>query len=372
MFNMIIVEKREKIKRFIGFVIFAACVWWTFSGITYLFRNASFERTHIIGLKAEESPIDVVYIGGSAAHRYFQPLKAWNDFHFTSWMYSNSNMQAEGIKYYIEESRKSKEAQLYVVDLRPFQYYGDSYFEPYREQGLRNGADSMDIGINRLCYVHQAMNNMNKTYEERVPFYIDICKYHSNYEALKTPANWMYIHNKSENLPYKGYETLLTYTPFDEPSDFYTEEKNPLEPEAQAILEDLINYASDEEIEILFVVCPYVITRNDEMLYNTMCDYITNSGMGYLDTNLYYEEMGLNFETDFYDKFHVNCLGAEKYTEFLARYIVDNYIIENKMKQSQIDKWNSEYEVFAAQEQNNREMLLKAISEDPESVRTPQ
>ena len=84
-------------------IVFVLICCILFLRITYLFRNSSFERTHIIGFKEEKCPIDVLYIGGSAAHRYYQPLKAWVDCGYTSWLYTNSNLQAEGIKYYILE-----------------------------------------------------------------------------------------------------------------------------------------------------------------------------------------------------------------------------------------------------------------------------
>lgn len=94
-----------------------------FFGVTYLFRNTDYSRRHIAGLKQEK--VDMVYVGGSAAFVYWQPLKAWNECGYTSYNCATDSIPAESIKAYIEEARKLQNPELFVVGIRAFQYYSD-------------------------------------------------------------------------------------------------------------------------------------------------------------------------------------------------------------------------------------------------------
>ena len=67
------------------------------------------------------------------------------------------------------------------------------------------------------------------------------------------------------------------------------------------------------DCEILFVVDPYSETEQHKMIYNYLEQEITQYGFGFLDANDYIEEMNMDYATDFYNKDHVNILGAEKY-----------------------------------------------------------
>ena len=43
-----------------------------------------------------------------------------------------------------------------------------------------------------------------------------------------------------------------------------------------------------------------------------------------------YEELGLDFDKDYYNSKHVNYIGAEKYTRYLAAFLQDRYEIPNR------------------------------------------
>ena len=91
---------RKKVVNLVGFIMFVVIVSRVFLNVTYLFRNVTMDRYHIVGLEQEN--VDMVYIGGSAAFVYWQPLKAWNDYGYTSYSYATNTIQAESLKAYVE------------------------------------------------------------------------------------------------------------------------------------------------------------------------------------------------------------------------------------------------------------------------------
>ena len=92
--------------------------------------------------------------------------------------------------------------------------------------------------------------------------------------------------------------------------------------------------------EFLFIICPYEITKEHQMLYNTIQDAIEERGFVFLNANDYYEEIGLDFTSDFYNNWHVNTFGASKYTVFLGGYICDHYNLPDHRSDPEYSSWN--------------------------------
>ena len=344
---------RQRVISFLGFCIFVCIIVQVFFGVTYLFRNTDYSRRHIAGLKQEK--VDMVYVGGSAAFVYWQPLKAWNECGYTSYNYATDSIPAESIKAYIEEARKFQNPELFVVGIRAFQYYSD---EP-AEQGVRNGTDSMDMtSPSRYKILNEYFRNREIPEDTDVlSYYLDIAKYHTNVGNLGTSKAWKLIDN-DENVVNKGWEWVDKYGYLEQPENFNTDERAELPENDIRLLKELLTYCRTEKLNVLFVVCPYWITKEHQAKYNTMADMIQSYGFQYLNANEYYDEMNLDFSTDFYNKNHVNLFGAKKYTEFLEKYISQNYNLENHKGDPAYASWDEAYQEFQKQEEQHAQTVL--------------
>lgn len=356
-------EIRLKIKRLISFIIFIVLASGMLLLTTYLFRNTTYDRQHIIGLKQEKSnSLDMVYIGGSAAFVYWQPMKAWNDYGFTSYLAATNTLQAENIKYYIKEVLKNQNPKVFVIGLRAFQYWDSSLVE----LGVRNGTDSMDVSLDRLQMVHYCLLNKTLTDEQKkdeLSYYLDIAKYHTNYDVLKTPLNWQLILNTC-SVPTKGFEWIPAHKTLEKPTCNTITEKVDLAEGAHKVLIDLLDYCKQKDLTVLFVVCPYVLAEEDQMKYNTMKDIIESYGFDYLNANEYYDDMNLDFSKDFYEENHVNCFGAEKYTAFLEDYLVKHYDLPDKREDASYSSWDMNYVAFKEQEKNVKQAIETIIQNE--------
>ena len=346
---------RQKVISLLEFCVFVVIIVQVFFGVTYLFRNTDYSRRHIVGLKQEKVDIDMVYVGGSAAFVYWQPLRAWHECGYTSYSYATDSIPAESIKAYIEEARKLQNPELFVVGIRAFQYYSD---EP-AEQGVRNGTDSMDMtSLSRYKILNEYFRKREIPEDTDVlSYYLDIAKYHTNVGNLGASKAWKYIDNneKSEN---KGWEWIDQYGYLEQPANFNTDERAKLPDNDIRLLKELLTYCKTENLNVLFVVCPYWITKEHQTKYNTMADMIQSYGFQYLNANEYYDEMNLDFSTDFYNKNHVNLFGAKKYTEFLEKYISENYNLENHKGDPAYASWNEAYQEFQKQEEQHAQTVL--------------
>ena len=310
-------------KRIIAIACFLAIIAYVYASATYLFRGTTLndfndDRLSIVGIK-EEEPVDMIYIGGSAAFCYWYPLQAWNDYGFTSYDLGSTSMQAENILYLVKHALKYQKPELFVIGVRPFADYSNTGYEA----GLRYTSDALDLGIDRLKLI--------RTYYDRrlmdddiSSVYIDIAKHHSRYELLSSPEAWGLMDNKGASL-YKGANVISSYYYLDELPSSNTGNRRELEPMASDTLYELLDFCKEKDLNVLFVVSPYILGQEYYELYNTMDDIVTSYGFRFLNGNDYFEEMELDILQDFSDKGHVNVFGAEKYTDFLGRYIAENY-----------------------------------------------
>lgn len=350
---------KEKAIKLVGFIVFMVIIIKVFCSVTYLFRGTGLDRNNIVGIENEK--LDMVYIDGSAATMYWQPLKAWNDCGFTSYNYATHMIQAENIKAYLEEARKSQNPELFVIGVRAFEYYSDEE----EEAGLRRGSDGMDItSISRYKLINEYFSNRDiSAYTHIAPYYFDIEKYHTNTGNLASPEAWSLINNKGVS-PDKGWEWFASYKYIDTPVDFDTEVRADLLPNCKKILIDLLEYCREEELKVIFVVSPYQIFEWQQEKYNTIGDIIESYGFDFINTNLCYNEMGIDFSTDFADGSHVNLFGAEKYTEFLEKYILDNYDMPDHRGDEEYSLWNEDYKRFVEERADYAKIITEFQLED--------
>jgi hypothetical protein len=140
------------------------------------------------------------------------------------------------------------------------------------------------------------------------------------------------------------------YAYIKEPEDYVTDERAEL-PEAElSVLTDLLEYCKSEQLAVVFTVSPYYVTKDDWALFNTIGDVIESYGYPYFNANAYYEEMGIDFSADFYNRSHVNYLGATKYTTYFADYLVTVSDLPDHREDAAYASWADGADTFLAWE----------------------
>lgn len=351
--------KSRKWMKLIACVIFLSIVSAAFLHITYLFRNAN-NREHITGFKNEDE-LDMVYVGGSAAYVYWETPLAWKEYGITSYNYATDTVQAETIKGEIREVLKTQSPELFVIDARSFVYWEN---EGFVEAGIRNVTDSMDYSLNRLMTVYDCFRQ--KSENDQLSYYFDIAKYHTNYEALGSVDAWRNINNDALS-KYNGWEFMTAHESLGTPNNIDTKEKTPIATGGDVILRDLLTYCSDENLKVLFVVCPYYVTEEEQEKYNYIKEVVESYGLDFLNTNYEYEKMQLDFTKDFYNINHVNPYGAEKYTKYLADYIVEQYNLPDHRNAIGYEEWNQMYMEFLKEDSDVKRAIDGIIEQKKES-----
>ncbi len=356
--------RSRKCVQFISFFLFCALAVNLFLKITYLFRSAAADdhsaqpnRERIVGIKTEQD-LDVVYIGGSAAFTYWQPPRAWAEYGIKSYNYATNSIPAEAIIGNIREIRKTHEPELFVIGVRSFQYWS----EQVNDTEIRYITDSMDYSLNRWRMVYEYLSNRNVTDDIDVTsLYFDIAKYHTNFGVLNNSSQWKLMDNEGSS-EYNGWMVYPGQESLERPMNL-VEERTELAEGSREVLLELLEYCSEENLQVLFVVSPYWIDADQQTVFNAMGDLIETYGFGYLDANKFYDEMGIDFATDFQDIRHVNVYGSEKFTRFLAEYIKENYQLPDHRGEENTEEWDEMYQSFCVTEAAEKASINQKITD---------
>lgn len=339
--------KKKSIRNIVVFAIIFVLI---FSFLSMLLKPRSIKGHNLTALYNEkENTIDVMFVGASSTTVFWVPYIAWEEYGMASFNYSENALSPSLIKGLMKESQKYQKPQLYVIDLRSFEtrersvdYFSVSY--------LRRIVDSMKLSLNKYETLFYAYGKDQPDALKDLSIYLDLLYYHSNwkeenFEDFKL-SNIFYT-SPSDNKGHVIYDGCLEVKPIDKVDYSYITETKSICESSQEILNDILDYCDSLNVKVLFTVNTFQMKDVEtKKWFNYIKEVVTSRGYDYLDTNEYYDEMGLNFDHDFYDINHVNVLGAEKYTKFLAKYINDNYCLPNRKDDINYIEWNNYYPVW--------------------------
>ena len=325
---------------------------------TYIMKPSSTDLNNIAGFYGEKKDsLDMVYIGGSAAFVYYESLRAFEQVGIASYNFATNRMQAELYKMMIKEVLKRQKPEVIVIDARAFQYREKDQLPT--EVAYRNVLTGMPLSINKIEFIHE---NVEKYLgEDDTSYYFDIIKYHRNLEKIKINDQIKMAFNKYTN-PLKGFYFVPKVA--EQPKIVNnTDTKTPVAEETEKILIDLLEYCKTTDCNYLFVVSPYVEQELHKENFNYISEIINQYGYNFLDTNDYYDEMKLNFETDLYNYSHVNIFGADKYTDFLCEYLIENYNLPDRREDENYQEWFDLLDNWHKQVESTKAQITKLIEE---------
>ena len=194
--------------------------------------------------------------------------------------------------------------------------------------------------------------------EARYTYYFDIFKYHSNWKTLVLPSQMVTFRYEHQD-PLKGAVIRDDIGP-SEMADYSGVTTRQAIPEDQEeVLRDLLAYLQEKGLNALFIVSPNTMTEEKQSQYNYIADIIAPTGYRFLNLNDYYEELDMDFETDFDDYGgHTNAFGMEKCSAFLGEYLKTHYSFTDKRGQKEYESWDKAAELWEEQTETAKKIIL--------------
>lgn len=288
-------------------------------------------------LKMEEKDIDVMFFGSSHVINAIYPMELWKEYGITSYN-CGGHGNALPTTYWVMENVLDKcSPKLIVIDI--LGVGGNNKIRPERK-GVDQQHISFDwIGLsrNKLSMADYLFDDI----ETKMEFIFPISIYHDR---------WSMIGRTDFEIPYsleKGAEYRSNRSA---PDDFQLIARSDMEKPDSLGMEYLckmIEECQSRGIEVLLVYIPYPANEEEQRWANSVDLVAGQYGIRYL--NLLYENTGVDFFTDMHDgNSHLNPSGARKITDYLGKYISENYGIANWLQDPEYADWHVDYSEYAS------------------------
>lgn len=279
--------------------------------------------------------LDAVYIGSSSCYSYWNPLFGWNNYGIAVLPYCCSYQPLEASEALIREARKTQPDALYIVNINTL---GDGSL---MDTTMHRVIDYMPLSLNKLQLIDTLCDLNDFGFSERLEYYIPLVRYHSA---------WKDVTSKDFNFSNNGLKGVNKYSWYFETVENITDKY--LRSDQTTVLSDalmntvssLMEYCKEEDVNVLFVAAPRAETTLERLgKINTVKNILTEGGFKVLYLMDKTEEIGLYTEYDFYNATHCNVHGAIKYTNYMSRYLIENYGFEDKRGDEAYQSWDSAF-----------------------------
>lgn len=326
--------------------------------LTYALRTNGDVKDRFVGFYAEpKDTIDAILIGSSPVYPYYAAPMIWGEHGIAAYPLSTNLQRPKAAVHLIEEAEKTQDPSLYIFEVRMYLAADE---DMTRNMAYTRGVtDNMKYSLNRI----KTINDMVEPDDEdgRYTYYFDIFKYHSNWKTLVLPSQLATFRYEKED-PLKGHFISDEVGPSQMADFSHVTERLPIPADEEEVLRELLAYLKEHELNALFIVSPNTMTAQKQAQYNYMADIIEPFGYTFLNLNDYYEEIGVDFATDFYDYGgHANAIGAEKCSAFLGDYLSKHYDFQDKRGREGYESWDESYELWKAETEEAKAVIQERI-----------
>lgn len=322
--------------RAVCFILIMLICVYSVLGIFGVNSKTSFENTHNF-VNEKRNSLDGVFIGASNVHAFWQSMFGWKQHGIAVWSYSIDALTAQGVKYLMIEARKTQPDALYIICLNTFK-------KPTEDTSLKaihNAVDYMPLSVNKYNLIMALTKNYS--FADRLEFFFPIIRFHSRWDSL---GSWVFgasgydykasLHTEGfasgvEDLS-KKYKTYTNMTDVTE--------------DIQQCLDDLLDYCDENQVNTLFVKVPQAESKTRQQRMNTLEEYILGRGYPCLDLMEYPEDYVLDLHSDFYNYLHTNVHGSLKFSDYLGKYLVENYHFTDKRGTAGWESWDESAESY--------------------------
>ena len=305
----------------------------------------------------------MVYIGGSVCIVDWSPYTAWEKCGIATYAFGKSTLYSFEVLPLIKEALQYQSPTLLTIDLRPFQYTDSQSESAIGYEPCLSLAWCMpDFSPNRLKILEDAyVYSTNKTEKDtRFSFYFDF---------IRTRGRWPYINGDSflyaipgiKKSDTKGYLFIPKHEAIKLPVNSGITDELPVSNLAGQNLLELLSYLKNINQKAVFVVAPYAESEIERKQYNYLSRIIQENGFTYINANDYYSDMEIDETHDFYNVNHTNIFGAEKYTKFLAKYLVGHYALPDRRSDDRYFEWDEGYQVWIEKSDAVKRKIEKLI-----------
>ena len=287
----------------------------------------------------KNNTIDVLFLGTSHIHTGINPGILFKEYGIASYNFTSGGQTVVMSYYYLKEAFKYQKPKLIVFDAFSLSHIRTD------ELINRLGLLGIRLSFNKINLIKNVVD-IKKWNDYFLPFNI----IHTRYLDLTIGDFVKYKNNINLYKYYKGYVFGSSISSNYKIDVNNINEKYDINLKIEIYFRKIIELAKDNNIPILITVLPYTKTifgdsKKHQAFYNKVRDITEEYNINFNNLNLS-NEIKLNFLTDFSDTEHLNYKGAIKVSDYLGKYLKENYNLPDRRGDFKYYSWemNAKYE----------------------------
>ena len=348
-------KKREFAKLIISIALGLALLFAGFIFVNRVFERADF-YDRFEGFYTSDTEYDILFCGNSHTYKSVAPMQLWKDYGITSYVLGSPGLPTTVTYYMFKNAIKHKKPKIAVLEVYQREIMGSATF--YVSQAHQY-FDTIPLSLEKYKAISEICPENKAAVNELI---FPLSTYHNRWKEMTGTMikNGFGIKDDSENYvtTAKGQADFYpaVYKPVYEnvlvSSDDY--DKEHLNDFKAQYIEKFIELCKGNDITPVVFAAPFDADRDMQRWINAYLKAAENKGAATL--NLFHEDV-INPYIDYSDDDHLNPAGAIKVTEYLGKYLTENYALEDKRSNSNFQSWNEDYDKYV-------EYLAKLIKED--------
>lgn len=292
--------------------------------------------------KQEKDTIDVLIMGSSHAFIDVDTGVLWDKYGIASYTLGGPIQPLWNTYYFFKEALKTQTPELLVLEA-----YCATTDSDYVIESIPGSTYGMRWSENKLDAI-----KVSAPKEEWTDYILSYIQYHTRYKELSA-EDFLPEKGQTRYKHWKGFYNLMKTEPFETPMVSHVTERSALNKKTEEYYRKIIELALDYEIPVLVIVSPYAaITDENQAVFNTASDIASEYGVDFINYNLLYDEVGIDFSCDVADWGHLNYRGAQKYALALGRYISDHFDVSDRRSDKRYWSWDEEAQYLSAAIEN--------------------
>ncbi len=301
----------------------------------------------------KDNTVDLLILGSSHAFEDFNTGVLWNEYGISSFVLGGSMQPMWNTYYYLKEALKTQTPQLIILE-----GYATSFYSEYSDDsriiknnyGLRWSKDKVDS---------IKISSPRERWED---FLLEYSQYHARYAELSKDD---FLKNQGNPLfkDWKGFGCNMDTVSFEYTDVSSVIETAQLYEKTEKYYRMTIELAQENNIPILIVISPYAgISIQEQTCFNSAKEIAKEYNVPFINYNLLFDEIGLDYSTDMADGNHLNYRGNQKFSLEVGAYIKKNFDIIDHRGEADYQTWQNNADYITTMIEN--QMLLECVDKN--------
>lgn len=300
--------------------LFGALSDWTESTLLEKDQLIPERNKSIYAIQREpEETIDILVLGDSLSYSSVSPMSLWNRHGYTAFVCGQPGQNMFESEELLKIALETQSPKVVILE------------------------------TNAIIQDRLKGRTLNDTMDTLFNYYLPLFRGHDVWKSLVMKKEYAEVgYTKYKGFPFRG-----DVKPYEEGSYMNKTDKKAELPEKNVEhLQNILDMCRDCGADLILLGTPSPSNYNYSV-HNAIAEYAEKQGLTYLDMILITDEIGIDWNTDTLDKGdHLNLSGTEKVTEYLGRYLSDNYSLTDHRGDAAFDQWTkvaAEYDEKASQ-----------------------